>query len=73
MRLYPGDFAFQLGNAQVKFIQRIAVEAFVANQACCILAGAACGERAFIILHCNAASDGLRLLSTPCTSRQVTS
>lgn len=54
-----GDFSFEQRNARAKFILRIAVEAFAGEKAGGIAASAGA-----VIIHCVAASDARRLLST---------
>jgi seryl-tRNA(Sec) selenium transferase len=54
------NLCFKLRDARVKFIPRIAVEAFTAKQAGGITANP--GEVVFV--HCAATSDARRLLST---------
>jgi hypothetical protein len=60
-----GDFRFQLDDARIKLIARIAVQAFAAKQA----GGIAAGAGAIIVFHCGAASDARRLLSTAVAAR----
>ena len=60
MRGHAIDLGFEQLDAGIEFVQRIAVEAFAGEQA----GGIAARFRSIIIVHCTAASDALRLLST---------
>ena len=55
-----GNLCLKLRDARIKLCQRIAIKAFAREKAC----GIATRSRSIIVVHCSAASDGLRLLST---------
>ncbi len=60
MRTDPLDFGLKLGDTRAQLVARITVEALAAQQT----GSVSSHPGAVVIVHCSAASDALRLLST---------